>query len=342
MFRFLLLFKDIEIIKGPLYAFKSTFQTYFLQIKKGELIRNSESQRLVYLGLFLPISKNSSLVSSSVLVLMCLTMKLVCMSACTVARVCVCVKETVWTRADEEALCLLIMTSWSWQKLEKMPEVSEWNSSACYKSTHVCMCVCPWAIRVLLDFVNESQTVKDKKTKPDHQRYEAEGRPFGCSVLTGASARKHWGVMFKGRQRWEKNRERENVGEEGGIGKLPKGLRGQFTLKALLMFAVLRKWGLCCIMVVLGVSSLSSLQHKKTQLKLMHLAFMWRGGPQNDFNSFMESFKFKGCVFSHIIFSNWYLLIWLRPATRFMIFNIQKYEDLLSHSRKAIPIIFPN
>lgn len=90
----------------------------------------------------------------------------VCMCVCVVVRLCMCVSMG-GGGDNEEALCLFVMTSWLWQKLEKMPGVSERNSSAWRKCEFVSVCVRPWATGVLLGFVNESQTVKDKnKTWP--------------------------------------------------------------------------------------------------------------------------------------------------------------------------------
>lgn len=86
--------------------------------------------------------------------------------------VCVCCCMCVCLADNEEALCLLIMTSWLWQKLEKMPEVLGWSSSVVHVCARVCVCVCvcvtfPGLTESSWALVNESQSIKDKnKTWP--------------------------------------------------------------------------------------------------------------------------------------------------------------------------------
>ncbi len=175
-----------------------------------------------------------------------------CVHACAVVRMCV----FVWTvGGNEEALCLFIMTSWLWQKLEKMPGVSEWNSSAWRKCefVSVCVCVCPSLGHRSPPGLCErkSNRQRQKQNLTNSNMKQRAGHLAAARLLVPVCETFKEREREREREKWEKTTEKEG----GRSRKLQKGFRGQFSLQAWVMLSGLRMRGLYCIMGVLGMSS---------------------------------------------------------------------------------------
>lgn len=122
------------------------------------------------------------------------------------------------------------MTSWLWQKLEKMPGVSQRNSSAWCKCVSVCLCVRPWAIRVLLGFVNESQTRQRQKQNLTNSNMKQRAGHLPAAHLLAPVCEKRWvlggwwwgGVVFEERERKWSGRKLQRK-RDGGPGSCRRG-----------------------------------------------------------------------------------------------------------------------